>query len=63
MDGLDDLAMALAIGLPIVLVSAGGIFVALTDVRPASPPREAGSTPLPDLEDEASDATVTGRNR
>lgn len=31
MDALDDLAMAMALGLPIVLVAAGAIFVALGD--------------------------------
>ena len=39
MDPLDDLAMALAIGLPIVLVSAAGIFLAVTEEAPAA---EAG---------------------
>ncbi len=64
MDGLDDLAMALAIGLPIVLVSAGGIFVALAEEGPAarSGPIPA-SDPLPPQDPEAQADAHTGRNR
>ena len=45
MGSLDELAMAMAIGLPIVLVSAGGVFLALSGEPPAPPPREAGGAP------------------
>lgn len=37
MDALDDLAMVLAVGLPVVLVSAGAAFLALTDEAPREP--------------------------
>jgi hypothetical protein len=42
---MDDLAMAMAIGLPIVLVSMAGVLVALTGEPPASRSREAGREP------------------
>ena len=64
MDGLDDLAMALAIGLPIVLVSAGGIFVALTGKGPAGRSGPIPATdPLAPQDPEAQADAPTGRNR
>ena len=63
MDGLDDLALAAAIGLPIVLVSAAGIFLSLTGERPASPRGEAGGEPAGARPDEEDEYTATGANR
>ena len=59
---MDDLAMAMAIGLPIVLVSVGGVFVALTGEPPASRSREAGSEPAPLDPDEDLGPTAGGGN-
>ena len=59
MDGLDDLAMAAAIGLPIVLVCACAAFLALTRERPGLRHPEAGRPG----EDEDETATTSGPNR
>jgi hypothetical protein len=59
---VDDLAMAMAIGLPIVLVSVGGVFVALTGEPPASRSREAGRGPAAVDPDEELDSTAGGGN-
>ena len=63
MDGLDDLALAAAIGLPIVLVSAAGIYLALTGEAPASPRGKAGRVPAAGGPDEEEDTAAGGANR
>ena len=55
--------MAMAIGLPIVLVSAAGVFVALTGEPPASRSRGAGRGPAAADPDEELDPTASGPNR
>ena len=63
MDGLDDFAMALAIGLPIVLVAAAACYASLTGERPASRGRDPGPSPAMPPGDDESEATIGGPNR
>ena len=63
MDGLDDLAMAAAIGLPIVLVCACAVFLALTRERPGFRHPETGRAGEAGGLDEEDAATTSGPNR
>jgi hypothetical protein len=63
MDGLDDFALALAIGLPIVLVAAAACYVSLSSDRPQSDARDCGLTAAVAAPDDESEATIGGPNR
>jgi hypothetical protein len=61
MEHFDDYLLVMAIGIPIVLVAATGIFVALTEDRPLRGPARVASPDAP--EDDAAPATAEGPNR